>query len=143
VLNTFFSPVEYGMRLPAFHPVTPYIMEGNKIHVMVRRRTEVSSKYTHEWFAVDAWTEEQDNTFPGTEPEASLTHVGLDTQHHHEHLEGVLMTVYPEWGILQVDSLRDEVTFFGKHTFLFGVRLAVLDLRQVLPVGKSQSVNAN
>jgi hypothetical protein len=110
---------------------------------MVSRRTDVNSKYTHEWYAVDAWTEEQDNAFPGIKPEAGLTHRGLDTEHLHEHLEGVIMTVYPEWGIIQVDNMRDGATFYRKETFLFGVRLAVLDLRQVLPVGKSQSVNAN
>jgi hypothetical protein len=121
----------------------PYVAEGDKVHVVVSRRTEVNSKYTHEWFATDAWTEEQDNTFPGKKPEAGFIHRGLDTGHLHEHLEGVIVGVYPECGFLQVTNLRDEVTFFRKDTFLFGVRLAVLDLRQVLPVGKSQSVNAN
>jgi hypothetical protein len=136
VLNTFFSPVEYGTSLPAKHPVVPYVMEGNKVHVMVSRREEVNSKHTHEWFAVDAWTEEEDNTFPGRKPELGFTHRRTDTELLHEHLEGVIMSVYQAWGLLQVDHLRDTVVFFRKDTFLFGVRLAMLDLQQVLPVGK-------
>jgi hypothetical protein len=143
VLNRFFSPVEYGTRLPEKHPVTPYVAEGDKVHVIVNRRKEVNSKHTLEWFAVDAWTEEEDNAVPGTKPEVGFTHTGMDTEHLHEHLEGVIMIVEPEWGLLQVDHPRDEVMFLGKDTFLFGVRLAMLDLRQVLPIGESHSVNTN
>jgi hypothetical protein len=136
VLNRFFSPVEYGTRLPAKHPVVPYVAEGTKVHVMVSSRKEANSKLTHKWFAVDAWTEEQNNTFPGT-------HRGLNTERNEEHLEGVIMRVFPAWGLLQVDHLTDAVMFFRQDTFLFGVRLAVLDLEQVLPVGKSHSVSGN
>jgi hypothetical protein len=134
VLNRFFSPAEYGARLPAKHPVMPYIAEGTKLHVMVGRRNAATSKltYTHEWFAVDAWTEEQNDTFPVT-----------DTERNEDHLEGVIMRVFPAWGLLQVDHLTDAVMFFRQDTFLFGVRLAAMDLEQVLPVGKSHSVSAN
>jgi hypothetical protein len=140
VLNQFFSPVEYGRRLPAKHPVVPYIAKGDTVHVMVSRAKEVNSKHTHEWYAVDAWTEEPDIASAGSKPQVGFTHRQLDTEHFDEYLEGIIMTLYQERGLLQVDHLREEVTFFRKDTFLFGVQLATLDLQQVLLVGKSHTL---
>jgi hypothetical protein len=138
VLNKFFSPVEYGTKLPAKHPVVPYIAEGFKVHVLViRRKEEDSDKYRYEWFAVDAWTEQGDNASPDSRPEATIARKELDTEDRCGYLEGVVVAVYPEWGLLAVDHIKDEVTFFGQNSFLFGIRLGVVDLRQVFRIGKS------
>jgi hypothetical protein len=158
VLNKFFSPAEYGMKLPAKHPVMPYVAEGFKVHVQViRRKEEDSSRYRYEWFAVDAWTEQVDSkpeadawteqgdseleadvwTEQGdSKPEAMCTPKQLHTEDCLDYLEGVIVTVYPDWGLLKVDHIKDEVTFFGQNSFLFGIQLAMLDLRQVFRTGK-------
>ena len=147
VLNTFFSPAEYGAKLPLKHSVLPYVAKGYKVHLMVERRQEVNSKYTYEWFAVDAWTEAGDNGFGGSKHKTPFTSKDMD--YHPEggidadqddHLEGVIMTLYPEWGVLKADHLNDEVTFFARETFLFGVRLTCVDLREVFRPGKSRSM---
>jgi hypothetical protein len=143
VLNTFFNPVEYGMKLPEKCPVISYVAEGYKVHVLVNRMKEENSKYMYEWFAVYAWTEQGDNVFSGRKPEEKFTPKELDTEDLHDYLEGVIVTLYPEWGILKVKHFKDEVTFFGQDTFLFGVQLGMLDLRQVFKTGKSHSMNGN
>jgi hypothetical protein len=160
VLNTFFSPAEYGAKLPSKHSVLPYVAKGYKVHLIVERRREVNSKYTHEWFAVDAWTEAGDNSFRGSKHKTQFTSKDMDDHQevvmnadHRDHpeggidadddddddLEGVIMTLYPEWGVLNADHLNNEVTFFARETFLFGVRLTCVDLREVFRPGKSHS----
>ena len=159
VYNTFFSPAEYGEKLPSNHPVLPYVAEGYKVHLIVERTPLVNSKYTYEWFAVDAWTEAGDISFRGSKHKTSFMskemddhqEVVMDADHrdhpeggidadHDVHLEGVIMTLYPEWGVLNADHLNDEVTFFARETFLFGVRLTCVDLRKVFRPGKSRSL---
>jgi hypothetical protein len=159
VFNTFFSPAEYGEKLPPKHSVLPYIAEGYKVHLMVQRTQEVNSKHTYEWFAVDAWTEAGDNKFRGSKHNTCFTskklddhqEVMMDADHrdhpeggidadHDDHLEGVIMTLYPEWGVLNAEHLNNEVTFYAQETFLFGVQLTRVDLREVFRPGKSHSM---
>jgi hypothetical protein len=168
VFNTFFSPVEYGAKLPAKHSVLPYVAKGYKVHLMVERTQEVNSKKAYEWFAVDAWTEAGENSFMGNAHKVWNTSKELDyhqedvidADHYdhqegvidadhdhqegvidadHEYEEGVVMTLYPDWGVLKADRLKDEFTFFAQETFLFGVRLTRVDLRKVFRPGKSRS----
>jgi hypothetical protein len=158
VFNTFFSPAEYGAKLPVKHSVLPFIAKGYKVHLIVERTQEVNSKYTYKWFAVDAWTEAGDNDFRGSKHKTLFTseesddhQEGVMNADHHDHLEGVIdvdhhnhqagviMTLYPEWGVLNADHLKDEVTFFARDAFLFGVRLTSVDLREVFRPGKSHS----
>jgi hypothetical protein len=138
VLNKFFSPVEYGTKLPGKHPVMPYVAEGFKVHVLVnRQREEDSGKDRYKWFAMDAWTEQGDNAFADNKPEAGRTQKELNTEDCHDYLEGVIVTVHPDWGLLQADHVTDKVIFFGQDCFLFGIQLAMLDLCQVFRTGKS------
>jgi hypothetical protein len=162
VLNTFFTPAEYGAKLPAKHSVLPYVDKGYKVQLIVDRRQEVNSKYIYEWFAMDAWTDTGDNRFRGSEHETWFTSKQMndhqevvknaDHRDHPEggkdaadddHLEGVIMTLYPEWGVLNADHLNDEFTFFARETFLFGVQLTCMDLRKVFKPGKSHSMCIN
>jgi hypothetical protein len=150
VYNTFFSPVEYGEKLPADHWIMPYVDKGYKVHLVVDRMQEVNAKYTYQWFAVDAWTEEGYNTFTGCTPktwfassELSDHQEGVMDVYHHDHQKGVIMTLYPEWGVLNVDHLKDEVTFFAQDTFLFGVQLTNVDLRKLFSPGESHPICVN
>jgi hypothetical protein len=163
VLNTLFSPAGYGAKLPSKHCVLSYVDIGYKVQLIVDRTPEVNSKHTYEWFAVDAWTEAGDNSFRGSKHETWFTskemddhqkvtmspdhrdhpEVGKDAADDDHYLEGVIMTLYPEWGVLNADHLNDEFTFFAQETFLFGVRLTCVDLREVFRPGKSHSICAN
>ena len=158
VLNTFFSPAEYGAKLPSKHSVLPYVAQGYKVHLMVQRAEKVNSTYTYDWVAVDAWTEAGDNSFRGSKHKTWFTSKEMDDHQevvmnadrdhpeggidadHDDHLEGVIMALYPEWGMLKADGLNDEVKFFAQDTFLFGVQLTCVDLREVLKHGKSHSM---
>ncbi|XP_021919976.1 uncharacterized protein LOC110829981 isoform X1 [Zootermopsis nevadensis] len=133
VLNKFFSPVEYGMKLPAKCPVIPYIAEGFKVHILaIRQERDDSRKNWYEWIAVDAWTEQGDNAFPDNKPEQRCISKELNT----EDLEGVIVTLHPDRGLLRVDHIKDEVTFFGQSSYLFGIQLAMLDLCKVFRTGE-------
>jgi hypothetical protein len=174
VFSTYFSPAEYGTKLPEKLSLEPYVAEGYKVYLVVQRRQEVNSKYTYEWFAVDAWTEEGDNAFTGSTPKTWFTSKELDDHQegakdadhhdhwqgvmdadhhyhqkgamdtdHHDHQKGVIMTLYPEWGVLHVDRLKDEVTFFAQDAFLFGVQLTNVDLRKVFRPGELHSMYLN
>jgi len=157
VYNKSFSPAEFGAKLPSNHPVLPYVAKGYKVYLIVEKTPEVNSKYMYEWFAVDAWTEAGDNTYRGSKHKTSFTTKEMDdhqevvryADHRDQggidadrdvHLQGVITKLYPEWGALNADHLNDEVTFFARETFLFGVRLTCVDLREVFRPGKSHSV---
>jgi hypothetical protein len=163
VLNTFFSPAEYGAKLPSKHSVLPFVDKGYKVQLIVDRTQEVNSKHTYEWFAMDAWTEAGDNRFGGSKHKTWFTSKEkndhqevVKNAYHRDHpeggkdaaddddddddREGVIMTLYPEWGVLNADQLNDEFTFFARETFLFGVRLTCVDLREVFRPGKSHSM---
>jgi hypothetical protein len=156
VLNTFFSPAEYGAKLPAKQSVLPFVAKGYKVQLIVERTHEVNSKYKYDWFALDAWTEAGDNSFTGNKLEKWFTSEEMDGHKvgmmkadchdhlegvidvdHHDYREGVIMTLYPEWGVLNPGNSKEEVTFFAQDAFLFGVRLTSVDLRTVFRHGKS------
>jgi hypothetical protein len=146
VLNTSFSAAEYKAKLPEKQSVVPFVAKGYKVHLIVERTQEVKHKYTYEWFAVEAWTEAGDNSFTGSKRETWFTseemndhQEGMIDVDHHDRRAGVIITLYPEWGVLNADHSKDEITFFAQDAFLFGVQLTSVDLREVFKLGKSHS----